>query len=590
MQEKEIESRTLLELRKLEIDTLEEKILKLSKEVKEKDNLIKGLQHEIKEKDKILRKFFSPRQLDRLLKQKKTQWHKDDIADAISLRGIATKAYLYLKEIKEFPYPSLATLKRWSAKFKLKPGLDNSAILLMKAWGETLSERERLTVLTFDETYLSEDIAYDPSGDKIVGGKTVQVVMARGLTGNWKQPIYFDFDQEMTRHIFESLVKELYQAGFIVVAATSDMGSTNRGFWTDMGINVKKTWLSHCCNENLKIFIFADVPHLIKLLRNHFLDQGFLFPWLQKFISRKALDELLTVSSSSDLKIAHKLTKQMLDVQGSARQRVSPATKLFSRKMANALALSGLRGHIKHSNYEYLSAFIRLVNNWFDLHNSVSLFGKHEGVNAYCGSDGQKKILDDMTLVMKNMRVEPHQSCLPFQNGIIISNESLKGLYDYVRSTYGVQYIITRRLNQDILESFFGYIRSMGRAYDHPSALQFIYRMRLYILSKHSSTVFSQKTNCQQEKLPDVTTVTAMWDHERGEKCDDDFESDELDVFPDIVPSSDLMHKAFEDDPLTENEIREEEDSEIQLSIMDVPEDMFLDFDLLEDFEKKQVF
>lgn len=37
----------------------------------------------------------------------------------------------------------------------------------------------------------------------------------------------------------------------------------------------------------------------------------------------------------------------------------------------------------------------------------------------------------------------------------------------------------------------------MSRTYDHPDALQFLYRMRFYIMGKYSSTVFAVKSNTE---------------------------------------------------------------------------------------------
>ncbi|MGR0261013.1 hypothetical protein, partial [Klebsiella pneumoniae] len=68
-------------------------------------------------------------------------------------------------------------------------------------------------------------------------------------------------------------------------------------------------------------------------------------------------------------------------------------------------------------------------------------------------------------------------------------------MLEYVNENYQMKYILTAKLNQDVLENFFSYIRGMGRTHDHPDALQFQYRMRWYIMGKHSSTAFSVKRN-----------------------------------------------------------------------------------------------
>lgn len=72
-----------------------------------------------------------------------------------------------------------------------------------------------------------------------------------------------------------------------------------------------------------------------------------------------------------------------------------------------------------------------------------------------------------------------------FQKGILISNKSLDMLHEYVKK-YDMSYILTSRLNQDILENFFGAIRSKGGLNDHPTPKDVKYRLRKYILGMSS--------------------------------------------------------------------------------------------------------
>jgi len=44
-----------------------------------------------------------------------------------------------------------------------------------------MSRNDKITVISFDETYISREICYDKGQDQIIGPhKCVQVVMARG--------------------------------------------------------------------------------------------------------------------------------------------------------------------------------------------------------------------------------------------------------------------------------------------------------------------------------------------------------------------------------------------------------------------------
>lgn len=108
--------------------------------------------------------------------------------------------------------------------------------------------------------------------------KTTQVVMARGLFSKWKQPVFYDYDRAMDKKLLDNIIMKLYESGFTVVATTSDLGSTNSTVKNYLKIGTEENqqcYFEHPSDNKLLIHIFADVPHLIKLARNHFLDSGF---------------------------------------------------------------------------------------------------------------------------------------------------------------------------------------------------------------------------------------------------------------------------------------------------------------------------
>lgn len=58
----------------------------------------------------------------------------------------------------------------------------------------------------------------------------------------------------------------------------SDGASTNRKAWTEFDVSGKfgqsKCYFEHPVDENRKIFVFSDTPHLIKCIRNRLHDEG----------------------------------------------------------------------------------------------------------------------------------------------------------------------------------------------------------------------------------------------------------------------------------------------------------------------------
>ncbi|KAJ8886453.1 hypothetical protein PR048_012664, partial [Dryococelus australis] len=93
------------------------------------------------------------------------------------------------------------------------------------------------------------------------------------------------------------------------------------------------------------------------------------------------------------------------------------------------------------------------------------------------------------------IQVMGHRNEMPFHSGICVTNNSVRNLFSYLKEKYGITYLLTDKLSQDVLENIFSYIRSMGCANDLPTLIDFKYRMRWYILGKYSTTVYTRNCN-----------------------------------------------------------------------------------------------
>ena len=92
------------------------------------------------------------------------------------------------------------------------------------------------------------------------------------MFSNWKQAIYYNFDVAPSKGIIDDLVNRLSGLGYSPVALTSDLGPKNMEMFNTLLPNHEP----YVIGEH-KIFGLADVPHLVKLVRNHFIDHGFLY-------------------------------------------------------------------------------------------------------------------------------------------------------------------------------------------------------------------------------------------------------------------------------------------------------------------------
>ncbi|KAF0707287.1 Uncharacterized protein FWK35_00028172, partial [Aphis craccivora] len=229
-------------------------------------------------------------QIDMLLNPKKKvyKWQPEDISSAITLRSISPKAYRYLREEKHFPLV---------VQFPMEPGILSDVMTLMKAKGETLDMKDKLTVVSFDETYLSRRICFDKKYEKMVGPyKCVQTVIVR-------------------------------------VAIVSDMGPSNVGLWRDLGISMDKTYFEHPVTKQ-NIYIFADASHLLKLARNHFLDKGFVLP-NGKYIERHLL------------------------VEGANKMNVKLAAHIFANSVAKSISYLGNKNKIHNHNWKEMVTLVK---------------------------------------------------------------------------------------------------------------------------------------------------------------------------------------------------------------------------------------
>lgn len=419
----------------------------------------------------------------------RVKWTNEEISIALTLRYLGKRTYIYLQRKCRFPLPSLSTLNRWITNINIRKGFFDEIFRLMEVAGETKEKHEKVAVLLYDEMKVKETYEYDQKNDQVIGPhKQMHFIVLRGLFSNWKQPIFIDFDTTISKEIVFKAINKAHACGYDVVACVSDMGGGNYGLWKKLDVSIEKPWFENPADKTKKVFLFADTPHVLKLLRNWFLDTGFQLND-NVYVDKNPIRALLELDSN-ELKVCHKLDKQHLECEGAERQNVRLAAQLFSNTTAKALELYK---PVNDENISNLSAFIASVNDWFDVMNTYvpeqSLQSSKCGYGLY--EVEQNKCLDDMFTIVETMRCPGRKTMLPFQKGILLSINAIKGLLDYVRQEFQMDYVLTHRLNQDTLENLFSQIRTRGGLNDHPSPLNVIHRVRMIIFGKNPGIVQS---------------------------------------------------------------------------------------------------
>lgn len=70
-------------------------------------------------------------------------------------------------------------------------------------------------------------------------------------------------------------------------------------------------------------------------------------------------------------------------MQKGFKGRVKLAAQIFSHRNAKVIQYCGQKGFLKNENWQAMSDMLELTNNWFDVLNTQSKFGRHSGLRAY---------------------------------------------------------------------------------------------------------------------------------------------------------------------------------------------------------------
>lgn len=590
-----------------DIDSLNSKLETMSLEIKELREQNLQLQDRLsqtnaellrlKQLRNVVRGTFSESQQQFLMKGRCTNWSSEDIAKAATLRCLSYKALGFLRDVLKYPLPSEVTIKRRLRQFSVPPGFIDLSINVMKTQSKVLTQFEKDVILSFDEMKVKNDLCFDQKEEIIRGPhNNVQVMVIRSLVGKWMQPIYYNFDTAVSKDLLMETIQVVENAEFKVRAFVCDMGPSNRKLMGDLKVSFEDSDFKNPSAEQRNVWVFCDVPHALKLLRNHLLDSGYRLK-SGALMTKDAFVKLVELQNTgTDLNYAYKLTMNHLLVAGTERQNVRKAAELFSMTVGNAIC---------HNlpEFSHVGEIVRDINNGFDVLNSrfpvdgnrlKSAYGNYkkeqdealdklydtiltmrvikpqkEGKKAEQSSNQKQANNESVTrnenpetIKSKKKKNEkeknPTDGLLPFQKGFLMSINSLRSLFKDLKSE-DYTYIMTSRCNQDILESYFSKVRGLGRFYDHPLPTTVSQRLKSLILSRNASDIMTYG-NCNEEKgistlsgnilsEPQETTVEQLvCEEEETSNMNDSLESEcEMKEAAEIITEVDEIFESCND-------------------------------------------
>ncbi|XP_048514715.1 uncharacterized protein LOC125501817 [Athalia rosae] len=421
-----------------------------------------------------------PSDLDRVMCGK-CVYNDGDMFKALTIRYMSRQCYSYLTDTLKYPFPSVSRIRTWANKINLREGILEDVFGFIKIAGSTMTDVEKVVILQMDQIKVQSVYEYDEYEDDIIGQYNyMQVITARSLFADWKQPVYIEFDTLITGAKLCTVIRELHELSINVVACVCNP-AMEMFIWKELGISSKNTHFRNP-STGAPVHVFSDTPYLLKLLRARFLQYGFVFG--ENKISAKLLECLLdkTIAGKDD---EFRFTEAHLTMSNDVKeQSVTLATQLMSSETASAL-----RNHFadnKNKSVENLSTFMENIDNWYQLANA-----RPSSCTPY-GTDikYQSFVLLIVLNLIRILRCQRRPNMRDFQIGIALSIESLRSLFLDMKMKYDINFIRTDRLNmQDSLEDMFATRQGNRQPRRAPTPVQALRKIRSVVLGNDSSIV-----------------------------------------------------------------------------------------------------
>lgn len=416
-----------------------------------------------------------------LFHRKGSKWTKAQKQLALSLHYKSPSAYKFMLYNLKFTLPAIRTIQSWLKVVNLRTGFDSNLTEKLSLKAKTMTEREKMCVVLFDGVSLKKQLQYNKSEDIVEGyqdlaflgrdnklANNALVFYIRGLLHNWKIPFcYFvsadSVNGDSLKDIIKQVIKKLKQMTFNPLVLVCDQGSNHRRAFDLLGATKENPMIDI---EGQKIFTLFDVPHLLKSLRNNFMNKTLQMVVKNKPVAWTDITKTYEIDQRSlTTRAMLKLTSIHIAPTNFQKMRVKYAAQIFSHTVAAAIKTATATHQLNSLTSLYTAEFIENVNNIFDSLNSRFL----QDPNPYrCPlsiySTKSQIVLEQGLEYFKNIEVfegikkRNNIYCLEgFQwtiNSILLLWNHLKG--------QGVKYMLTGFLNQDPLENFFSVIRNRG--------------------------------------------------------------------------------------------------------------------------------
>lgn len=296
-----------------------------------------------------------------------------------------------------------------------------------------------------------------------------------------------------------------------------------------------------------------DACHMIKLIRNCLGSVGYLIDFEGSQIHWSYIESLETLQREEGLRLGNRLTKVHVEWERQ-KMKVRLAVQTLSSSVADALDFCEFVLKLPQFRGAHATAqFIRIFDRLFDTLNSRSPLARSykaplSSKNAFLW----KSFFAEAEQYIKRLRHSNGQLVIEGLKktgfvGLLICMDSVRTLFDDLVMTGKLKYLLTHKMSQDHLETFFGCVRGRGGHNNNPTACQFqaAYKRLLVRTEVQSSstgncskdvvTIFNASSAADMAESP--TSVTSQRRSSVLEQWDDDHDyTHRLDIPQSLSP------------------------------------------------------
>ena len=378
---------------------------------------------------------------------------------------------------KMFHTPCVKTLKDYIYRIKCGPGLHPVNVHTLKTKMNSKKDHEKLCWLMMDEIKLRTGLHFCSKNDKIVGfcddgnrrtqdlANNCLVIQICGLTRRWKHCIAFylsksTFKSDKLKEILIESIHLVEKVGFEILGVTSDQGVNFEQLF-DSRLNVTEFNPKFSIGKK-EYLVYRDVPHLLKSARNYLYNGNVNVPYMKHAARWEHIKDLLEVVECDALRMAPKLNRENVEnLNFASKMKVKHACNVLSNTVAASLEVLVSENKMTKEVLS-TSKYCKTFNDLFDVMNScTSLDSVPLRRPLTAESEGEVVLVEALNWLheLENCN-KGNRHKTKFIKGFRQSIRVVQLLLEEFQKR-NLHYLSTRRLCQDLLEAYFGKIRSI---------------------------------------------------------------------------------------------------------------------------------